>query len=173
MLKNEVAEAINKQMEGEFYSSYLYLSMSGFCEQIGLKGSAHWMFVQYQEETDHGIKFFNYLKSQNAKITLLAINEPPNEWESILAVFKETLKHEQHVTSIINDLVDTAEKNRDRATWNFLQGFVDEQIEEEEQVQDVIDQLNLIGDSKSALFLLDKELGQRVYIPPVNHKAGA
>ena len=168
MIKNEVVNALNEQMDGEFYSSYLYLSMSGYFEHMGLKGSAHWMFVQYQEEIDHAIRFFNYLKSQNAKIKLLAIKGPQNEWDSIITVFKETLKHEQRITSAINDLIDTAEKNRDRATWNFIQGFVDEQMEEEANVQDVIDQLNLIGDNKSALFLLDRELGQRVYVPAVN-----
>ncbi len=166
MIKNEMIEALNKQMRDEFYSSYLYLSMSGYFEHIGLKGGAHWMFVQHQEELDHAIGFFNYIKSQNAEVKLLMIQEPPDKWDSIIAVFKETLKHEEHVTLSINDLVDTAEKNRDRATFNFLQKFVDEQVEEEEQVQNVIDNLNLIGDNKSALFLFDRELGQRVYIPP-------
>ncbi|NOZ83539.1 MAG: ferritin [Epsilonproteobacteria bacterium] len=165
MLKEETVNALNEQMMKEFYSSYLYLSMSGHFEQIGLKGFAHWMFVQYQEETDHALKFFNYLKSQGSKIKLMEIKEPEHEWSSILMVFNETLNHEQYVTSCINDLVDISEKSKDRATWNFLQWFVDEQIEEEENVRNVIDQLNLIGDNKSALFLLDKEIGQRIYVP--------
>ncbi len=165
MLKEEMVAALNIQMREEFYSSYLYLSMSGYFEQKGLKGFANWMFIQYKEETDHAVKFFNYLKSQSADIKLEAIKEPKHEWNSIPEVFHDTLKHEQYITSCINNLTDLAEKLKDRATYNFLQWFVDEQVEEEENVRDIIDQLNLIGDNKSALFLLDKDLSQRVYTP--------
>ena len=161
MLQKEMAEALNKQVNEEFYSAYLYLQMSAYFDSIGLKGFAHWMMVQYQEEVGHGMKIYNYLLSQGEEIKLLPIAEPPHEWESPLHVFEETLKHEQHITQCINDLVDLAEKLKDRATFNFLQWFVDEQVEEEENDREIIEKLKLVGDSKNGLFMIDRELAGR------------
>ncbi len=165
MLKGKMAEALNKQINEEFFSAYLYLSMSGYFESIGLKGFANWMMVQYKEEVDHGMKFYNYLLSQGADIKLLPIAEPPHTWDSPLNAYEETLKHEQHITKCINDIVDLAEELKDRATFNFLQWYVDEQIEEEENDREIIDKLKLVGDNKSGLFMLDKDLSARIYKP--------
>ena len=165
MLKEEMKNALEKQVNEEFFSAYLYLSMSAYFESIGLKGFANWMMVQYKEETDHGMKIYNYLMSQGADIKLFEIKEPVHKWDSPLHAFEETLKHEQHITQCINELVDLAEKLKDRATYNFLQWYIDEQVEEEENDREIIDKLKLIGDSKNGLFMLDKDLGQRTYTP--------
>lgn len=165
MISKEMQDALNKQINEEFFSAYLYLAMATYFDAEGLKGFANWMMVQYQEEMGHAMKIYNYLSSQGAKIELYAIKEPPHKWDSPLHAFEETLKHEQHITQCINDLVDLAEKLKDRATYNFLQWFVDEQVEEEENDRDIIDKLKLIGDNMSALFWLDKELGARTYTP--------
>ena len=165
MLKEKMIEALNKQLNEEFYSAYLYLSMSAFFESLGLKGFANWMMVQHKEETDHAMKIYNYLISQGADVQLLSIKEPPNKWESPIHVFEDTLKHEQYITSCINELVDLAEELKDRATYNFLQWFIDEQVEEEENVRDILNKLKLIGNNTNGLFMMDRELGQRQYVP--------
>jgi ferritin len=172
MLKEKMQEALNKQINEELYSAYLYLSMSAYFDNTGLKGFANWMMVQYKEETDHAMKIYNYLLSQGATIKLLPIQQPPHEWESPLHAFQETLKHEQHITQCINDLVDLAEELKDRATYNFLQWYIDEQVEEEENDREIIDKLELIGDSKNGLFMLDKDLAQRVYVPLMQEGSG-
>ncbi|WP_025209513.1 ferritin [Hippea sp. KM1] len=167
MIAKEMEEALNKQINEELYSAYLYLSMSAWFDSIGLKGFANWMMVQYKEETDHAMRLFNYLSRQGAKIELKAIAEPPKEWKSPLHAMEETLKHEQHITKCINELVDLAEKLKDRATYNMLQWFVDEQVEEEENDRDIIDKLKLVEDSKHGILLVDKELAQRQYKPEI------
>jgi ferritin len=168
MLKEKMEKALNEQINEELYSAYLYLSMSSYFEAKGLKGFANWMMIQYKEETDHTMKLYNYLFSQGAKPKLLAIKQPPGNWNSPMHAFEDTYKHEQHITERINYLVDIAEELKDRATNNFLQWFIDEQVEEEENDRDIIDKLKLIGDSKHGLFMLDKELGERVYTPLIN-----
>ncbi len=170
MLDEKMKEALIDQINEEFYSAYLYLSMSAYFSKIGLKGFANWMNVQYKEEVDHGMKMFNYVISRGEDVKLQAIKEPPSEWNSPLHAFEETLKHEQHITERINYLVDIAEEVKDRATYNFLQWFIDEQVEEEENDREIIDKLKLIEGSKNGLFMLDKELGARVYTPLVNEE---
>jgi len=165
MLKDKMVEALNKQINEELYSAYLYLSMSSYFEEIGLKGFANWMRVQAQEERDHAMKIFDYILSQGAKVRLLPIKEPPEKWEGPLDVFKQALEHEEHITECINNLVDFAEEIKDRATYNFLQWYIDEQVEEEENAREIINKLEWIGDKKEAIFMLDNELGQRVYVP--------
>ncbi len=168
MLDEKMKKALIDQINEEFYSAYLYLSMSAYLHKIGLKGFANWMFVQYKEEVDHGMKMLNYVISRGENVKLQEIKEPPDEWDSPLQVFEDTLKHEQHITERINYLVDIAEEVKDRATYNFLQWFIDEQVEEEENDREIIDKLKLIEDSKNGLFMLDKELGARVYTPLVS-----
>ncbi|WP_035588980.1 ferritin [Hippea jasoniae] len=167
MLKKEMVDALNKQINEELYSAYLYLSMAAWFDSIGLNGFSNWMMVQYKEETDHAMKFFNYLSQQGEPVKLMAIKEPPNSWESPLHAFEETLKHEQHITACINELVDLAEKLKDRATYNMLQWFIDEQVEEEANDREIIDILKLIDGSKNGLFMLDRELAQRQYTPEI------
>ncbi len=170
MIDKEIEEAINKQINEELYSSYLYLSMSAYFENIGLKGFANWMYVQFQEEKDHAMKFYRYLIERGGRVKLYEIKEPPHEWDSPLHAFEETLKHEKHITECINNLVDLAEKKKDRATFNLLQWYVDEQVEEEANDEEIIQMLKMIGDHGHGLLMLDRELAARTYVPLVNEE---
>lgn len=169
MLKEEMADALNDQIREELFSAHLYLSMSAYFESIGLKGFAKWMIVQYREETEHAMRIYHYLVSQGARIRLQAIKEPQTDWASPLEVFEATLKHEEHITDCINKLVDIAEEIKDRATNNFLQWFIDEQVEEEENARQIINRLKLVNDNKNGLFMLDKELGQRQFVSQMSN----
>ncbi len=168
MIDKEIEEAINRQINEELYSSYLYLSMSAYFESLGLRGFANWMYVQYQEEKDHAMKLYRYLIERGGRVKLYAIKEPPHEWNSPLHAFEETLKHERHITKCINDLVDLAEKKKDRATFNLLQWYVDEQVEEEANDEEIIQKLKMIGDNPQGLLMLDRELAARTYTPLMN-----
>ncbi len=170
MIDKEIEEAINRQINEEMYSSYLYLSMSAYFESLGLKGFANWMYVQYQEEKDHAMKFYRYLIERGGRVKLYEIKEPPNQWNSPLHAFEETLKHEKHITKCINDLVDLAENKKDRATFNLLQWYVDEQVEEEANDEEIIQKLKMIGDSPQGLLMLDRELASRTYVPLVTEE---
>jgi len=167
MLNEKMQKALNEQVNAEFYSSYLYLSMSAYFLSLNLKGFANWMRIQAQEELAHAIKFYNYIDERNGKIELKAIASPPAQWISPLNAFEEVLIHENHVTSVINDLVYLAIELKDRATESFLKWFVDEQVEEEAKAHDIIQQLKLIGDTGPVLFMFDRELGQRVFVNPL------
>jgi ferritin len=166
MLKKKMLKALNDQINAEMFSSYLYLSMEAYFQSISLKGFATWMRVQVQEELMHGMKFYDFVNERSGKVTLEAIAKPDSTWASPLAAFSAILKHEEHVTSLINDLVDLAISEKDHATNNFLQWFVSEQVEEEASANEVVEKLKLIQDNPSGLFLLDAELGKRVFIPP-------
>ena len=166
MLSNTMELAINDQVKWELYSAYLYLSMASYFENIGLPGFASWMRVQDQEERFHAMKFFNFVIERGARMTLQAIDAPPSEWQSPLHVFEETLKHEQHVTARINDLMDQAIKEKDHATVSFLHWYIDEQVEEEAGVSDVINKLKMVEKTSGGLFMLDKEMAARVFTPP-------
>ena len=170
MISKTIEEALNKQINEEMYSAYLYLSMSAFFERKGLKGFSNWMYVQYQEETFHAMKIYRYLLGRGGEVKLYAIKEPKNEWESPLEVFKETLEHERHITKCINDLVDLSEKEHDRATFNFLQWYIDEQVEEEANDEEIIAKLELIKDNPNALFMLDRELSSRIFNEPTTEE---
>ncbi len=170
MVDKKIEEAINKQINEEMYSAYLYMSMSAWFENRGLKGFANWMFVQYKEEMDHAMKFYNYIHDRGGRVKLYGINEPPQVWKNPLNAFEETLKHEKHITKCINDLVDLAEREKDRATFNLLQWYVDEQVEEEANDEEIINQLRLIGDSGHGLLMLDRELANRAYVPISNEE---
>ncbi len=165
MIDKEMEEAINRQINEEMYSAYLYMSMSSYFEEQGLNGFANWMHIQYQEEMDHAMKFYRYLHERGGNVRLYAIKEPPHEWKSPMDAFEQTLKHERHITRCINDLVDLAEKKKDRATFNLLQWYIDEQVEEEANDEEIIHQLKLIGDNGQGILMLDRELAARVYKP--------
>jgi ferritin len=161
MLSEKMEEALNGQLNAELYSSYLYLSMASYFEDISLGGFAGWMRAQAYEESMHGLKFYDYIIERGGRVTLKAIDGPPTEWESPLAAFEAVLAHEQKVTSLINDLVELALEEHDHATHIFLQWFVTEQVEEEDSANDVVQKIRLIGDARGGLFMLDRELGQR------------
>ena len=166
MISEKIQEALNKQLNAEFYSAYLYLSMAGYFESIDLKGFANWMWVQTQEEQFHAMKFYDYIIERGGRVILTQIQAPPNNWDSPLAVLEATLKHEQKVTGLINDLVYLAREQKNNASEIFLQWFVKEQVEEEDNVSTVLAQLKLVKDSPQALFMMDKEMGQRMFTPP-------
>jgi ferritin len=166
MLSKEMVQALNKQLNNEIYSAYLYLSMSSFTTFIGLKGAANWFMVQYQEEMTHAMKFYDYINSQGEHAQLDAIAAPPAEFGTLLSMFEQTLKHEQFITRCINDLMDQAVQEKDHATQIFLQWFVTEQIEEEGNDNDIIAKLRLVGDSAHGLMMVDRDLAARVFTPP-------
>ncbi len=166
MIKEKIQDALNKQLNAELYSAYLYLSMGAYFESIDLGGFANWMRVQAQEELTHALKFYDYIIQRGARVILSSIDEPPSEWESPLAVFEHVYQHEQKVTGLINELVDLAIAEGDHATNNFLQWFVAEQIEEEDSANEVLQKIKLMADAPGGLFMLDGELGKRVFNPP-------
>jgi len=166
MIPKKVENAINEQINAEIYSAYLYLSMAAYFESMDLSGFANWMSIQFQEELSHAMKLFHHIVERGGRVTLKPIEGPPTEWDSPLAVFEATLKHEQKVTALINELVFLAREERDNAAEIFLQWFVTEQVEEEDNAGKILGRLRMIKDSSQGLYMLDKELGQRVYTPP-------
>jgi ferritin len=128
------------------------------------------MRIQVQEEVMHAMKFYDYVIERGGRVITAAVEAPPTEWESPLAVFQYTLQHEQKVTGLINALVDKALSEKDHATTTFLQWFVTEQVEEESSADEIVQKLTLVGDQGSGLLLLDQELGQRVFTPPAAEK---
>ncbi len=163
-------EALNKQVNAEFYSAYLYLAMAAYFESIDLAGCAKWMYAQTQEEMVHGMKIYDFINERGGRVKLEAIEAPQVEWESPLAVFEHAYSHEQHVTSLINDLMNLAIEEKDHATQIFLQWFVTEQVEEEASANEVVQKLKLAGASSGGLFMVDRELGQRQMPIPVPQK---
>ncbi len=166
MLDEKIQTTLNKQLNAELYSSYLYLSMSGYFLSISLPGFANWMRVQAQEELVHAMKFYDFINERGGRVMLQPVEGPPTEWSSPLDVFENTYKHEQKVTGLINDLVNLAVKEGDHATNIFLQWFVTEQVEEEASADEVVQKLKLMGDAKGGLFMLDREMAARVFTPP-------
>ncbi|MBP2030499.1 ferritin [Methanohalophilus levihalophilus] len=166
MLSEKMTEALNGQINKEIYSAYLYMAMSAHSTYTGLDGFANWFMVQYQEEMTHAMRIYNYLKDQGARIELQAIEQPPVEFGTPLDMFEKTLAHEQFVTKSINDLVTLANEEKDYATSIFLQWFITEQIEEESNDNEIIGKLKLAGEDGNGLFMIDKELGTRVFVPP-------
>ena len=166
MISKKLHDAINAQINAELWSAYLYLAMSMDAETKGYKGVANWFYVQFQEEQDHARIFMNYLNSVDAKVTLLPIDEVPATWDSVLAMFKQTLEHEKKVTSLINNWAAIANEDRDFASINRLVWFIDEQVEEEENARDMITAVEAVEDNKYGMYMLDKELAARTYTTP-------
>ena len=165
MLSKKMTKALNEQINKEIYSAYLYMSMSSYCDSIGLKGFANWFMAQYQEEMEHAMRFYYYIQEQGEHVKLMAIDQPETKFVSPLAIFEKTLQHEKYVTKRINALVDLAIKENDHATQIFLQWFVTEQVEEEANALDIIGKLKLVGKQGNGLFMIDKELAARNFTP--------
>lgn len=170
MLADAMQKALNKQMNAELYSAYLYLSMAAYFDALNLKGFSNWMTIQAKEEVSHAMKFYNYINERGARVLMMTIEAPPTDWNSPLRVFEQTLQHEQTVSGLINNLVDQAASLKDHATSQMLQWFVAEQVEEESSAEEILQKLKLIENSKGGLFMLDNELGQRVFTPPVQNE---
>ena len=171
MISKKVEEALNGQVNAEMYSAYLYLSMESYFKSLNLNGFANWMRVQTQEEVTHAIKIYEFLNERGGRSILKAIDGPQTEWDSPLAVFEAVYVYEQKVTGLINDLVDLAIKEKDHATNTFLQWFVNEQVEEESSADEVVQQLKMMENAPGGMFMLDRELGQRVFTPPATEGA--
>ncbi|WP_321504261.1 ferritin [uncultured Methanoregula sp.] len=161
MLSKTMEEALNTQVNREFYSSYLYLAMSAYFESANMKGFAHWLRIQAKEERTHGEKIYDYILARGGKISLGAIEAPKAKWASAGKVFEEVYAHEQKVTGMINNLVEHAIKEKDHASFEMLQWFVKEQVEEEANASDILAQIRIVGDVPGHLFYLDHHLGKR------------
>lgn len=166
MINKRMQDAINEQIKFELYSANLYLAMSAYIEGKNLKGIAHWLRVQYEEETFHALKLYDYLKNREGQVIIQSIDAPPSEFGTPLETFEKVLEHEQHVTAGINKLYKIAIEENDFAAQIFLQWFVNEQMEEEASASEVIGKMKLIGDRGVDLLYLDTELSARVFVPP-------
>ncbi|MHC4593032.1 MAG: ferritin [Planctomycetota bacterium] len=172
MLSARIQQAFNEQLNAELYSAYLYLSMSAQFEDLGLKGFAGWMRCQAQEEVLHAMKFYGHITERGGRALMQPIEGPQTEWDSPTSMLEHTLEHEQKVTALIGKLVDLATEEGDHAANAFLQWFVAEQVEEEASADDVLRQLKLVDDSQG-LLMLDREMGQRVFVVPAAQGEGA
>jgi ferritin len=154
-------DALNGQITKEFYASQLYLAMSAHFEALNLKGFAHWMRVQSDEEREHALKLFGFILARGGTVELGAVEQPPAEFGSPIEIFQASLAHERRVTAWINDLYARATAENDYASQVFLQWFIDEQVEEEANASEMIDRLSMAGDNKAALLMLDTEMKSR------------
>jgi ferritin len=161
MLSSKLQDAFNKQINAELFSSYLYLSMAAYFEAEDLKGMAHWMRLQADEERAHAMRFFDFINDRSGRVTLATIEAPKTEWKSPLEAFEESYKHEQKITGMINDLMGLVAVEKDGAGHDFLEWFCREQVEEEAQVQLIVAQLKRVGGQGVGLYLVDQELGKR------------
>jgi ferritin len=166
MLGEKMQAALNKQINAELHSSYIYLSMAAYFADKNLNGFANWMRIQVQEENFHAMKFYNYVIERRGRVLLEPIAAVPTDWATPLAAFENAFAHEQKITGLINDLVNLAHAERDHAAASFLQWYVDEQVEEESNADGIIQQLKMAGDSGAVMLMLDRELAQRVFVPP-------
>ncbi|MCQ4022479.1 MULTISPECIES: ferritin [unclassified Ruminococcus] len=166
MLNAKVSELLNQQINKELYSAYLYLDFSNYFQAKGLDGFANWYMIQAQEERDHAMLFYQYLHNNNEKVTLDAIAKPDKALASDIAVLQAGLEHEVYVTSLINDIYAAAYDVKDFRTMQFLDWFVKEQGEEETNANDLISKMELFGSDPKSLYMLNSELGARVYSAP-------
>ena len=161
MHSEKIIAALNKQMNAEIFSSYLYLSMSAYFESVNLTGFAAWTKLQSAEEYEHAMKFFEFINQIGGTVALESVAKPQSSWDSALAVFENIYSHEQMITASVNALVDLALEDKDHGVNNFLQWFVKEQVEEEASVKVILERLKGIGDHKNAVFMLDHHAAKR------------
>lgn len=161
MFNPKVETAMNAQIKRELDSAYIYAAMAAYFDRTGLPGAAHWMKKQFGEEQAHAWKFYGFIYDRGGNVTFEALDKPAEDFASPLDAFKKVLDHEKYITGHINDLYALAVEEKDYASQILLQWFIEEQVEEEKSAGDIVDMLERIGDSKHALFMLDKELGQR------------
>lgn len=166
MLDKQIVNLINEQIQAELYSAYLYLDFSNFYYDKGLDGFGNWFMVQTQEERDHAMLFIKYMQNNGCSIDLLPIKKPDVPLNDIGELLYEQLKHEKFVTSLIHNIYEKAYELRDFRTMQFLDWFVKEQGEEENNAETMIHRFEMFGDDKKALYMLNSELGQRVYSAP-------
>jgi len=163
MISDKIRDILNEQINKEFYSAYLYLSMSAYFSETGLYGFSNWTKVQSKEEIDHGMILFEYILGRNSRVHLEQIDMPEFQMNSPLEIFEQIYQHERHITQAIDSVANTSDNECDLATRNFIDWYLKEQIEEEAAVSKIIAKLKAFGQEKAALLLLDKELAQRTY----------
>jgi ferritin len=156
MLTKNVEEILVKQIQKEAYSSFLYLAMASWAEAEGIQGTSEWLYQQAEEEKVHMLKFIHYVNERGGKAVIPAIQQPPSNFDSVHHLFNEVLKHEEYITSSINEIVAVCISEKDFTTQNWVQWFVTEQIEEEASVRSIKDKLKLLGDGN--LYLFDKDI---------------
>lgn len=162
-MNKKIEKAINGQINAEFYSAYLYLSMAAYFDSLNLSGFANWMKVQAKEEMTHAMKFYDFVFARGGAVELTAIGKPPSKFKSPLDVAEQTLAHEKKVTGLINGLYELAHEEKDHAFQSLLKWYIDEQVEEEENAAKLIDKAKLAGDKGQGLYMLDKELADRKF----------
>ena len=165
-MNEKIAALLNDQINKEFYSAYLYLDMAGYYTALDLDGYANYYMVQAQEERDHALLFMKYMQNNGLKVTLEAIGKPDKVFTCVLDPLEMAAEHERYVTALINDIYHEAHQNRDYRTMKFLDWFVDEQMEEEENADKMVSRYKLFGQDPKGLYLLDQEYAARVYNAP-------
>lgn len=161
MISSKMTDRINLQINREMFSAYLYLAMSKKMNAAGYKGIAKWLLIQYHEEMFHAMKFVEYLEDQGASPKFEAIEAPNVPENGVKEIFQHVLKHEQFVTSSIREIVELASAEKDYATQNLLTWYIDEQVEEEKNDNEILQSIDLVGEGKQGLFMLNVELGKR------------
>lgn len=161
MLSTTLEAALNHQINNEFSSSYLYLSMAAWADSINLSGFAHWMRLQAKEEMEHGMKIFGFVNDRGGRVKLEAIAAPPVEFGSATELIEEVLKHERHITSLIYKVYETAEQEKDYATKVLMHWFIEEQVEEEASVSSILETMKMGGEKGQALIMMDRQLARR------------
>ncbi len=161
MISKTLQTTINNQIQAEIFSSYLYLSMSAYCEMNNFLGASKWFKMQSEEEWAHAMKFYNFLLERGGKVTLKAVEEPQHDFKSLIGAFEETLAHEKKVTALINKLYEQSVKESDYPAQIFLQWFITEQVEEEANAIAIIERIKMVGEKGSSILWIDKELGKR------------
>lgn len=165
-MNNKIAELLNQQINKEFFSAYLYLDISNYYDDMDLDGYAHYYNVQAQEERDHALLFIQYMQQNNMKITLEAIDKPERNYNGVIDPLVKAAEHERYVTSLINEIYFEAHAQKDYRTMKFLDWFVKEQGEEEDNADSMVNRYKLFGGDARGLYLLDQEYAARVYAPP-------
>ncbi|MCK6459346.1 MAG: ferritin [Planctomycetes bacterium] len=160
-LSKTVQTALNDQIGREFYSAYLYLSMSAYCGSRNLPGFAHWMMLQAKEEAGHAMKIYGFIEDRSGRVMLQAIDKPPSDFKSPLELVTKVRQHEEMVTEELNKLYALAASEHDYATQIFLEWFLTEQVEEEKSSSQLVERVKMVGDNQGALLLIDRELGAR------------
>ncbi|SMB87915.1 ferritin [Desulfonispora thiosulfatigenes DSM 11270] len=168
MISSKLLDALNEQVKFELDSGHLYVAMAAYLADEGLDGFSHFFIVQEQEERFHAMKFFRFINEMDGKVVIKGLENPDNEYESVLDVFEKALNHEKEVTKRIYNLMDLAIEEKEHTTINFLKWFIDEQLEEENTMKDIIKKLKFNQGDTRAIFMLDTEMAQRVFTPPVN-----
>ncbi len=163
-MTNELLVKLNDQMNFEIESAHVYLAMAGYCSDLGLEGFENWFLVQYEEELFHAKKLYKYINEKGQRVNVTGFESPKNEYGSLLEAFEAALEHEKKVTANFYDIMDLAVEQKEYATISYIQWFIDEQVEEEDNVASIINKIKLVKDS--GLYLLDKDMTARSFIEP-------